>query len=486
MNFFSKSGLTMLLISFISLSLGMQKPITPLEQRIKRQITAITEFYNRKHNKNITDLICALATPKSRNYLYLFMNPQTINARTTQGQTALAIAARNNLTSEAALLIKNGSYINSQDNDGNTPLIKAAKRGNSEIVRLLLNYGASTEIKNHTNETAAQIAYAAGHRVLAALLITNSNTTVDLTAEKNDSKKDTETNDDIFIKFQISELTKKYNLNHNLKLTNLMCTTLLDGTKYMHHFIQDLNTQNAKGDTALLLAVRKNLLPQTRYLLQSNADISIKNNKGQTALTIAKEQGNEEIVTLLFNELDKQRRTQFLAYIKSNDIFLNSEPFNTNAAHNEESESNDEPTIVQQQSKKRKRTQPIYHDRKSPFPCPTCNKPYETPKQLKKHKRDVHSDNIPTCNDCSQTFLTRGQLNYHKKSIHIPQKTQNKFTCSQCTANFASQAKLELHFRFYHKQKPHECPNCKRSFSKEDNLTIHLQLSHSINETNSK
>ena len=192
MNFLSKSGLTMLLISFISLSLGMEKPITPIEQRIKRQITAITESYNRKRNKNITNLICALATPKTRYYIHLFMDPDTINARTTQGQTALAVAARNNLTSEAALLIKNGSYINSQDNDGNTPLIKAAKRGNSEMVRLLLNYGASTEIKNHTNETAAQIAYTAGHRILAALLITNSNTTVDLTAEKNDSKKDME------------------------------------------------------------------------------------------------------------------------------------------------------------------------------------------------------------------------------------------------------------------------------------------------------
>ena len=69
----------------------------------------------------------------------------------------------------------------------------------------------------------------------------------------------------------------------------------------------DINSNNDKGLTALMLATQEGHKDIVELLLQNGADITLKNHEGKTALDLAKDEGFTEIVALLEKYLPKRR-----------------------------------------------------------------------------------------------------------------------------------------------------------------------------------
>jgi ankyrin repeat protein len=134
------------------------------------------------------------------------------------------------------LLIDMGFNVNSTDNHNqSTPLIVASMytkhNGCDDIVIMLLNYGANLEIKNRFGNTA--------------LLC----------------------------------VAKMVNTTANLSTLKL----LIDSGA-------DINSQNAKGDTALIRAVKFNHIDAVQMLLVNGADFNKTNLMRATAYDVAKQQ----------------------------------------------------------------------------------------------------------------------------------------------------------------------------------------------------
>lgn len=97
-----------------------------------------------------------------------------INARTNFGSTPLIIAAKYGYAGCAVLLIDRGGDVlnlNARAGNGQTALHEAAKHGHAAIVRLLLQAGARPMIRTNLGELPFHLAYDAGHKPCAALLL---------------------------------------------------------------------------------------------------------------------------------------------------------------------------------------------------------------------------------------------------------------------------------------------------------------------------
>lgn len=66
--------------------------------------------------------------------------------------------------------LRRGSHINQQDDSGTSPLMYAASRGLAEICQILLDAGADPVLKNRQGQDAVDLAEAAGHDTVKAML----------------------------------------------------------------------------------------------------------------------------------------------------------------------------------------------------------------------------------------------------------------------------------------------------------------------------
>jgi hypothetical protein len=68
----------------------------------------------------------------------------------------------------------------------------------------------------------------------------------------------------------------------------------------------DINQRDLDGNTALILAVERKLISSIEILLNAGVDPERANNIGQTPLQVAEETGNQEIITLIQDAIDKK------------------------------------------------------------------------------------------------------------------------------------------------------------------------------------
>ncbi len=99
------------------------------------------------------------AQPKKNNPAPV-IPPVNVNARNSDGESALTFALKNEQLEMIQILVEKGKAdVNMQNKDGNTELMMAARRGQTKMVRLLVEgLGANVHLRNKEGMTALMVA----------------------------------------------------------------------------------------------------------------------------------------------------------------------------------------------------------------------------------------------------------------------------------------------------------------------------------------
>ncbi len=200
-------------------------------------------------------------------------------------------------------LLKRGAKIDARDTEQQTPLIVAAKGGDISVMNGLLEYKANPNAQDSDGWTAAMHAVRSNEPKVFRLLgkhkadfnLTNKDGVTALAMAVNDNKAnaavamlDNGANPDFAMG------AGKYNaLMLAVTKGNLvMAQTLLQ-------YKANPNAKNAGGVTPLMIAAHKDQDMIVSLLLKAGAKVDIKDDEGKTALQIAQENNSQKVAVLL-------------------------------------------------------------------------------------------------------------------------------------------------------------------------------------------
>ena len=114
-----------------------------------------------------------------------------------------------------------------------------------------------------------------------------------------------------------------------------------------------------------------------------------------------------------------------------------------------------------------------------PFVCEQCGKTYDTPRHLKKHVYQVHTN--PTsrhapdrpfpCLYCRKSFVRQSGLQMHTYNYH---STEALTYCAFCERAFVQDFHCQLHAQRAHSgDKPYQCKVCGEAFQESTALQLH-------------
>ena len=102
---------------------------------------------------------------------YLLEKDAELDAKDTNGRTALMYASSGPFAETVEYLLEKGADANVQGTlEGFTPLMTAAAEGQAAVVRLLLVHGADPALRDSDGDTARSFAQQNGHDAVVELL----------------------------------------------------------------------------------------------------------------------------------------------------------------------------------------------------------------------------------------------------------------------------------------------------------------------------
>ncbi|XP_026675847.1 zinc finger protein 226-like [Diaphorina citri] len=109
--------------------------------------------------------------------------------------------------------------------------------------------------------------------------------------------------------------------------------------------------------------------------------------------------------------------------------------------------------------------------------CPVCHKTYSTPRQMRIHLREAHSQKKYACDVCGKQFTSTNRVSQHKAHSHfgIIKTIQRKFECDFCKKKFYRNFDLQEHINTHTGNKPYQCQICNKSFGTRRNYRLHLK-----------
>jgi hypothetical protein len=230
-----------MLLSFIAMvciisSLNGCRSATPTQ--VTPTAPASTETVTQKPEPSADEDLVAAALRGDLAVVHsLLAKGADVNAKGTEGITALIAASAKGPKEMVQALLDRGADVNAQADQGATALMVASERGRTEIVSALLAKGADVNARMVSNGAGALLLAAQhGHREVVDVLLTAG---------------------------------------------------------------ADVNAKATNGATALIAASQNGHKEVVVALLHQGADINAKTNDGRTALGIAKQQGKADIIAVL-------------------------------------------------------------------------------------------------------------------------------------------------------------------------------------------
>lgn len=185
-------------------------------------------------------------------------------------QTPLLWAAANKHETIIQMLLDNGADIEAKDKDGRTSLSLAAAGGYEALVKLLLENGADIETKDTSDgNTPLGNAIMNGHKTIVRLLLKNG-----------------------------ADIETKNNRGQTLLLLTIK-RGLKAAVKLMLEIGVDIEAKDVDELTALLMAAEIGQAPIVQLLLENGANIETRDNYARTPLSKAATYGHEAVIELL-------------------------------------------------------------------------------------------------------------------------------------------------------------------------------------------
>ncbi len=206
---------------------------------------------------------------------------------------------------------ENPTYIDKVYNKGITPLFYAVVFGNFDAVKLLVENGANILHRDKNNKTAYQYIDKIKDETIRSEISLYFKNKYSEMRENIDQQKLSNFND--LIK-GIKEFKQLNKINQDIKIKEVV--NAINGGTYaiieaaflnqervvndlVKRYKADINVQDEKGYTALMLAAYCECEKMVKLLLKLKADINIQNKEGLSAIFVA---GNEKIFKLLLKE----------------------------------------------------------------------------------------------------------------------------------------------------------------------------------------
>jgi uncharacterized protein len=196
-----------------------------------------------------------------------------VNARQSDGATALHWAAYLEDAETVALLIRAGARVDTPNDYGVTPLALASGNGNAAIIHQLLEAGANPNGAVRAGETALMLAARTGTADAVKVLLSAG-----------------------------AQVDAKETWNGQ---TALMWAAAAGHGPVVHMLIDhraDIHARSNSGATPLLFAVRRGDMAAVRALVAAGADVKGTRPDGATPLLVAVINGHEDLVDFLLDK----------------------------------------------------------------------------------------------------------------------------------------------------------------------------------------
>lgn len=110
--------------------------------------------------------------------------------------------------------------------------------------------------------------------------------------------------------------------------------------------------------------------------------------------------------------------------------------------------------------------------------CHQCGKTFLDKKQHYQHMRNVHPEQLFSCDTCGNTFKTPMSLRHHIATLHSD-KERSRVMCHLCPRSFISVYKLRTHIRERHGSvDERKCPICNKIINTFQALRRHVESFH--------
>lgn len=235
-----------------------------------------------------------------------------VNLPDKHGFTPLMLAVASDSSKLIAKLIEKGADINAQDIGGHTALMAAISANAQNAFEKLLAYGANAKIKTNVNETILMIAAKLNRSEILSNIMKNFPEMINM-------KDNTENTalmwaasfgNGVAIWKLLSKGAKPNEKNIDgytalmvaaQKGFDMSAWILIINQKGFNYKI-DINSQNNKGNTALMLAALNNHPGVISLLLNYDANPKIKNKAGKTAADLSTDPIMREMLILAMEE----------------------------------------------------------------------------------------------------------------------------------------------------------------------------------------
>ncbi len=223
--------------------------------------------------------------------------------KTTATRTPLILAVWRGEKDIVDLLILQGADVNATDTEGQTPLSRAAWRGNLDIVARLLKAGARVNDGLNPEKTSPLILAAGnGHEAVVNRLIQEYGSHEKFPRVFDKALAEAIANGHGPVAKLLLNAGASWDMTSGGALGPFLAAVKMGDVDLIDIFLarkMDINTSDASGRTALMIAAENGHQEAVKFLLGRKADTTRRNNEGHTALSFAAHAGSIECALLL-------------------------------------------------------------------------------------------------------------------------------------------------------------------------------------------